>query len=79
VIEFCRAGNEKIKYMEYKLANCLISEVAMVAQGAFPAEKIKVNYGKINWCYMKQNRAGGGAAGNIAGGWDRQKNCKAGF
>jgi type VI protein secretion system component Hcp len=62
--------------MEYKLTNCIISEVAMVAQGAFPAEKIKINYGKINWCYIKQNRAGGGIAGNIISGWDRQRNCK---
>lgn len=76
VIEFCRAGTEKIKFMEYKLTNCIISEVAMVAQGDFPAEKVKINYGKIEWSYTQQRRAGGGSSGNVATGWDKQKNCK---
>jgi len=76
IIEFCRAGTEKIKFMEYKLTNCMISEVSMIAQGDFPAEKAKINYGKIEWSYTKQNRSGGVAAGNIAGGWNKQKNCK---
>lgn len=39
VIVFCRAGAEKIQFMEYRLTNCIISEVAMIAQGDFPAEK----------------------------------------
>ncbi|MCP3928521.1 MAG: type VI secretion system tube protein Hcp [Bacteroidetes bacterium] len=77
VIEFCRAGTDKIKFMEYKLSNCIISEVSMVAQGDFPVEKVNINYGKIEWSYTQQKRAGGGAAGNVAGGWDRQRNCKA--
>lgn len=76
VITFCRAGEEKIKFMEYRLTNCIISEVAMIAQGDFPAEKVKINFGKIEWSYIKQRRAGGVAAGNIEGGWDRQRNCK---
>jgi len=76
LIEFCRAGKEKIRFMEYKLTNCIISEIEMVAQGDFPAEKVKINFGKIQWCYTKQRRDGGGASGNVAGGWDRQRNCK---
>lgn len=76
VIELCRAGSEKIKYMEYKLSNCLISSVAMATAGDFPTEEISINYGKIEWSYTQQKRAGGSAAGNIASGWDLQRNCK---
>lgn len=76
VIEFCRAGTEKIKFLEYKLSNCIISRVEMVAQGDFPVEKVTINFGKIRWAYMRQNRQGGGVMGNIAAGWDRQRNCQ---
>jgi type VI secretion system secreted protein Hcp len=76
VIDFCRAGTEKTKFMEYRLSNCIISKVEMVAQGEFPVEKVTINFGKIQWAYTKQNRQGGGAMGNIAAGWDRQRNCQ---
>lgn len=76
VIEFCRAGTDKVKFMEYKLSNCLISEVTMVAGGAFPVESVNINYGKIEWSYTQQKRSGGGASGNVATGWDLQRNSK---
>jgi type VI secretion system secreted protein Hcp len=76
-VELCRAGTEKIKFMEFKLANSIISALSMNANGTFPTESIHLNYGKIEWCYTQQNRAGGGACGNVAAAWDRQKNCKA--
>jgi hypothetical protein len=31
---------------------------------------------KIEWKYTQQNRRGGIAAGNVAAGWDVQRNCK---
>jgi type VI secretion system secreted protein Hcp len=77
VLEIYRAGGEKIKYMEYKLSNCLITRVVTAAEpGEFPAEIISVDFGKIVWTYTQQRRSGGTAAGQIAGGWDREKNCK---
>jgi len=77
IIELCRAGSEKIKYMEYKLSNCMISEVSMATAGDFPTEEVNINFGKIQWCYTQQKRQGGGAAGNIAAGWDLQRNSAA--
>jgi type VI protein secretion system component Hcp len=59
-----------------KVGQFKLASKAMAAQGVFPSEKIKVNYGKIEWRYTKQKRAGGGISGNIGGGWDRQRNCK---
>ena len=80
VVELCRAGTDKIKFMSYTLMNCLISRVTTTSgsdtvQG-FPAETVQINFGKIEWCYTLQNRRDGGAAGNVATGWDLQKNCK---
>lgn len=75
-IELCRAGTEKVKFMEYKLTNCLISDVSTNGGGEFPTENVSINYGKIEWSYTQQKRKGGGAAGNVAAGWDLEKNCK---
>jgi type VI secretion system secreted protein Hcp len=77
IVEICRAGTDKVKFMEYELCNCIISKVSMESGGEFPFENVGINYGKVHWCYTQQKRAGGGTAGNVAGGWDLQRNCKA--
>ena len=71
-----RAGSDKIKFMEYRLTNCIISKVETESGGAFPFDKVSINYGKIQWIYTQQKRAGGVAAGQIASGWNLQKNRK---
>jgi type VI secretion system secreted protein Hcp len=77
VIELCRAGGEKLTYFEYKLSNCLITGVDYGGgRGEVPAEIIYIAYGKIEWRYVKQIRSGGGAAGQIAAGWNLEKNCR---
>ncbi len=80
VIELCRAGTDKVTFMTYALKNCLISQINTASNGdtgeKFPEEMIKINYGKIEWIYTKQKRTGGGAAGQVASGWDLQRNCK---
>jgi type VI protein secretion system component Hcp len=60
------------------LSNCIISSVSNSGGGDsdFPSESLAVNFGKINWAYTVQKREGGGASGNVASGWDLQKNCK---
>jgi type VI secretion system secreted protein Hcp len=78
VVEICRAGKDKVKLMEYRFSNCLISAFATSsADGEFPVDDVAVNYGRIEWCYTRKSRAGGGAMGNIAAGWNLEKNCKA--
>jgi type VI secretion system secreted protein Hcp len=75
-VELCRAGTNKMKFMEYKLTNCLISSISTNGGGDFPTEEVAINFGKIEWSYTQQKRHGGGAAGNVASGWDLQKNSK---
>jgi type VI secretion system secreted protein Hcp len=76
LVEICRSGDDKVKYMEYKMTNCIVSSVKTTGGGEFPSENVAIDFGKIEWAYTQQKRQGGGAAGNVPGGWDLQKNCK---
>jgi type VI secretion system secreted protein Hcp len=78
VLEICRAGQDKVKFMEYTLFNCIVSNITTSsADGEFPVDDVAVNFGRIQWCYTQQSRTGGGAIGNIAAGWSLEKNCRA--
>lgn len=76
VMALCRSGTDKIKFMEYRLKNCIISQVSTTGGGNFPIETVRINFGQVLWVYTQQKRSGGQAAGNIATGWNLQRNCK---
>lgn len=79
-VELCRAGTDKVRFMAYKLKSSLISSVLTSSgdpKNGFPVELVKIDFGKIECCYTRQNRRGGGASGHIAAAWDLQRNCKA--
>lgn len=77
VIELCRAGGNKVKYMEIKLEQVLVSKVlpsgASTDQG-FPSEAVSFSYGKIKWTYTQQKREDGSGGGNVSSGWDLTAN-----
>lgn len=77
-IEFCRAGGDKVKYMEIKLEQVLISSVAdsgsASGNSGFPTEVVALSYGKIKWTYTQQKREDGSAGGNVSSGWDLTAN-----
>ncbi len=76
-LELCRAGGDKLKYMEYKLTDVIISSVSIGGGGGGePTESVTFNYGQIVQTYTKQARKGGGAAGNTVAGWDLTANQK---
>jgi type VI secretion system secreted protein Hcp len=76
-VQICRAGTEKLKFMEYKLSDCIISSVKTTGTGGdLPAESVSIAFGKILWAYTQQKRQGGSAAGNVAAGWNLMKNSK---
>ena len=54
-------GFIKIKFMEIKMSDVLISHIAMNAGGDFPSETVRLNYARILWTYTQQNRQGGTA------------------
>ena len=77
-LELCRAGGDKLKYMEVVMEQVIISAAipAGAAQGdnAFPSESVSFNYGKIKWTYTQQKRTDGSGGGNVTGGWDLTAN-----
>ena len=75
-LELCRAGGDKMKYMEVKLEQVLISRVAPygAAGDGFPSETLSLSYGKIKWTYTQQKRADGAGGGNVSAGWDLTTN-----
>lgn len=76
IVELYRVGGERMKFMEYKLTNCIISSVKAESKGErfFPKEHININFGTIEWSYTQQKHLGGWAAGHITGGWNLEKN-----
>jgi len=72
-VELWRAGGEKpVKYMEFKLKECMISGVIHngdpTGPDQFPTETIQITYGAIEWTYTKQDEKGA-AKGNVAAKW----------
>jgi type VI secretion system secreted protein Hcp len=75
-LEMQRAdGNgQPIKYFEVELENVLIAHIAPAFNGADNAkEHIGLKFSKVRWKYTQQ-KIGGGANGNTAGGWDLASN-----
>ncbi|NHZ60777.1 Hcp family type VI secretion system effector [Massilia genomosp. 1] len=75
-LEFWRAdgAGERIKYYEIELDNVLIGHVApSVSAGSVMTESVALKFSKVKWKYVQQ-KIGGGAGGNTAGGWDAALN-----
>ncbi|OLE74363.1 MAG: fimbrial protein [Acidobacteria bacterium 13_1_20CM_2_57_8] len=79
-LELCRAGGDKLKYMEVKMEEVIVSTASPGGNGKgndnFPTETISFNYGRIKWTYTQQKRADGSGGGNVTGGWDLTANKK---
>jgi len=77
-LELCRAGGDKLKYMEVKMEQVIISHAnpGGNSQGTdgFPTESVSFNFGKVKWTYTQQKRADGSGGGNVTGGWDLTTN-----
>ena len=76
LVEVCRAGGDRVAFMTYRLRNCIIKKVFTIGDGNFPMESVTIDYGRIQWAYTRQNRSGGGSSGQVATGWNREKNCR---
>jgi type VI secretion system secreted protein Hcp len=77
-IEACRAGGDKQKYLEIKMTNVLVGSVNSggAAKGEdIPTEEVALNFGTINWTYIKLTNEGK-PSGNVSSGWDLVQNKK---
>lgn len=75
-VDLCRSGGNKVRFMQYKFSNCMISSFTTSAEGGFPTDDVSFLYGKIEWSYSQQKRSSGWTAGNVATGWSLENNCK---
>ncbi|MDB5800637.1 MAG: hypothetical protein JWL63_1576 [Rhodocyclales bacterium] len=75
VIDFMRAdGAKRIKYLEVKLKNVLISSVSpSVAGEGIPVETMSLTYAAVQWTYTQQDITGA-AKGNKVTAWSLAKN-----
>lgn len=75
-LEFMRADGqgERVKYYEVELENVLIGSMSQVVhEGDVLHDSIGLKFSKVLWKYTQQ-KIGGGAGGNTAGGWDLSVN-----
>lgn len=73
-IDFMRAdGDKRVKYLEIKLKNALISSVTPSIDDNGPKESIAVTYAAVQWTYTQQDIKGG-SKGNKIGKWSLAKN-----
>jgi len=77
-VELCRAGGDKQKYMEYKMADVIVSSVRPggSSQGgeALPLEEVSFAYGKITWSYTETDHKTGKPKGSLETHWDLHAN-----
>lgn len=78
VVELCRAGGDKQKYMEYKMTDVIISSVRPggSAKGGenLPLEEVTFTYGKIDWTYTETDHKTGAPKGDVSTHWNLHTN-----
>ena len=77
-LELCRASGDKQKYMEYLLADVIVSSARPggSSQGgeALPLEEVSFNFGKIEWIYTETDHKTGKPKGDVKTNWDLTAN-----
>ena len=75
VLEFCRSGGDKQKFLEIRMEQVLIANYNVGGKESpeennFPSEHVSFAPGKYKMVYTQQQRADGTPGGNVTGGWD---------
>jgi type VI secretion system secreted protein Hcp len=72
-VAFCRAGKEKVKYLEYVFEKCAITKAALQMANnsgeSLPTENIEFRFASVAITYCQQKRSTGGSAGQLAHVW----------
>jgi len=76
IIQVCRAGGDKMVYLEITLQQLVISSVKYggAAGESFPSESIRLSAGSYVWKYNQQDKANGSCVGSVNGGWSLVSN-----
>jgi len=72
-IVLCRAGKERVKYLEYVFKDCVITKASLQTVNdlgeSLPTENIQFRFATIEITYFQQKRESGGSAGHIVIQW----------
>ena len=77
ILDICRAGGDKMRFMQYRFQNCMIRFVSTSGNRYQGLDLVWMDYVKIQWEYTLQSRSGGGPMGRIVAGWNLQTNSRA--
>jgi type VI secretion system secreted protein Hcp len=71
LIEVCRAGGNKEKYLTIKMEQVLVASFNQDGGDGveFPTERVSFAHGTITMIYTQQKRADGTPGGQVAAGW----------
>jgi type VI secretion system secreted protein Hcp len=70
IVEVCRAGGDKQKYLVIKMQQVLITSYVHDGGSDFPVEGVSFNPGKFTMEYIRQSRVDGTPGGSVMAGWD---------
>lgn len=78
-LELCRAGGDKLRYMEYVLSNVIVTSVQPGGDPQtgepLPMEEVSFNYGEIHWKYTQTDPNTGKPMGDVEAHWDLAENA----
>jgi type VI secretion system secreted protein Hcp len=75
VVEFFRANaGGKVKYLEIRMEQVLISDYVLQDGGQFASEDLSFVPGVFKMTYTQQKRSDGAASGKLAAGWSLIEN-----
>ena len=78
IIEICRAGGDKQRYLEIKMEQVLISSYSVggteSGKSEFPSENLSFAPAVYRVTYSQQQRSDGTLGGSVAAGWDLRAN-----
>lgn len=79
VFQAANASADPNPYYTIKLEDVIITNLTIEGDGTdVPTEHLTLHYGRIHWVYKQQDKhAPGGTRGNVATGWDLERNHKA--
>jgi type VI secretion system secreted protein Hcp len=70
---FCRAGKEKVKYLDYVFRNCILSKVTCGTTNetgeTLPVEHVHFRFATVSITYYQQERRSGTPVGQVATEW----------
>ena len=78
VLELCRAGGDKQKYMTYEMEDVVVQSIGpegnAKGDGNLPLDRVAFAYGKMTWTYTQLDGKTGKPKGDVSAHWDQTEN-----